>query len=135
MAKPAQQTIAGITKTCPLCGKHFGCAQGQPGCWCEGVVLRRETLAEIRATADGCVCPDCLAGFAEKERTRGNSDAEVAGESPATTDWAKALPHPAVRSRGVSAFWAFIALAYLAAALLLGLATGAASIGPASIIG
>jgi iron complex transport system permease protein len=133
MARLAEQTPARITKTCPLCGKQFGCAQGRPGCWCEAVVLQRETLAEIRARADGCICPACLSGFAEKERSR-HSDAEVAGENPAPTIWAKALPHSAVRSRGVSALWALIALIFLAGALLIGLATGAASIGPASII-
>ena len=134
MARLAQQTSAGITKTCPLCGKQFRCAQGQPGCWCEAITVRRETLAEIRASARGCICPACLSGFAEKERSGHVSDAQAADENRATTVWAKALPHPAVRSRGVSALWALIALVFLGGALLLGLATGAASIGPASII-
>src|SRR5260370_9187817 len=135
MARLAQQTSSRIAKICPLCGKPFGCAQGQPGCWCEAVVLRRETLAEIRAAADGCICPACLSAFAAKERSRFEGDADGAGENTATTIWAKALPHSAVRSRGVSALWAFIALVFLAGALLSGLATGAASIGPTSIIG
>jgi iron complex transport system permease protein len=134
MAGPAPQTSARITKTCPLCGKQFGCAQGQPGCWCEAVVLRRETLSEIRATADGCICPTCLSGFAEKERARHEGNAGVAGEKNTGATWAKALPHSAVRSRGVTTLWALIALAFLAGALLVGLATGAASIGPMSIV-
>jgi len=135
MARPAQQTPARVTKTCPLCGKQFGCAQGQPGCWCEAVALRRETLAEIRTAAAGCICPACLSGFAEKERARRDGDADKDSDARAATLWAKALPHSVVRSRGVSALWGLIAVGFLAGALLLGLATGAASIGPLSIIG
>ena len=134
MAGLAQQTSTRVTKTCPLCGHQFGCAQGQPGCWCEAVVLRRETLAEIRAAADGCICPACLSGFAEKERARRDGKADAAEEKKATSTWAKALPHPAIRSRGVSPLWALVAVVFLAAALVLGLATGAASIRPASIV-
>src|SRR5712692_6286122 len=135
MARPAQQTPARVTKTCPLCGKQFGCAQGQPGCWCEAVTLRRETLAEIRTAAAGCICPACLSGFAEKERARRDGDADKDSDARAATLWAKALPHSVVRSRGVSALWGLIAVGFLAGALLLGLATGAASIGPPAIIG
>src|SRR5260370_20484200 len=137
MARLAQQPSSGIVKTCPLCEEQFECAQGQPGCWCEAVVLGRQTLADIRAVAYGCVCPSCLSGFAARERARRDSGAGGAGGADgnrAAATWAKALPHSAVRSRGVSALWAFIALVFLAGALLVGLATGAASIGPTSII-
>ncbi len=131
----AQQTSRRVTKSCPLCGKQFGCAQGQPGCWCEDVVLRRETLGEIRAAADGCICPACLATFADKERAPRENDADGSFENRSALIWAKALPHSAVRSRGVSALWALTAVLFLAGALLTGLATGAASIGATSIIG
>jgi iron complex transport system permease protein len=133
MASSAQQTSSLITKTCPLCGKQFGCAQGEPGCWCEAVVLRRETLAEIRAVTDKCICPACLSAFAETERGTLGGKVDGGSESRAAATWAKALPHSAVRSRGVSALWALITLVFLAGALLVGLATGAASIGPLPI--
>src|SRR5260370_27210564 len=134
MPSPAPQTSARITKTCPLCGKQFGCAQGQPGCWCEAVVLRRETLSEMRATADGCICPTCLSGFAEKERARHEGKAGVAGEDNAAATSAKALPHSAVRSRGVTTLRALIALAFLAGSLLLCLATRPPPIRPMSFL-
>jgi iron complex transport system permease protein len=134
MARLAQPTSVQVSKTCPLCGRKFGCAQGQPGCWCEAVVLRRETLGEIRAAADGCICPACLSDFAKRERAGPDGDAGVANESKGAPIWAKALPHAAVRSRGLPALWALIALVFLAGALLLGLATGAAAIGPTTII-
>src|SRR5579859_3610538 len=133
MASSAQQTASRITKTCPLCGKQFGCAQGQPGFWCEAVVLQRETLAEIRAITDKCICPACLSAFAETERGTLGGKVDGGSENRAAATWAKALPHSAVRSRGVSALWALITLMFLAGALLSGLATGAASIGPISI--
>src|SRR5260370_29440842 len=122
MARLAEQTPNGITKTCPLCGKQFGCAQGQPGCWCETVVLRRETLTEIRAAADGCMCPACLSAFAKRERARRDPiEADGPAEDRGAANWAKALPHPAVRARACTAVWALIALAFPAAALPLGL--------------
>ena len=36
-------------KLCPRCRTRFTCGHGEPGCWCESIVLRRETLAQIRA--------------------------------------------------------------------------------------
>jgi iron complex transport system permease protein len=134
MARLAEPTAGRITKTCPLCGKEFECSQGGPGCWCETVVLRRETLAEIRSAAAGCICPTCLSGFAERERAGRDQASGGADENGGSAIWAKALPHSAVRSRGVTALWASIAVVFLAGALLLGLATGAASIGPTSIV-
>jgi len=134
MARPALQRYSGIIKTCPLCEEQFECAQGHPGCWCEAVGLGRRTLADIRAVAYGCVCPACLSGFAARERARRDNDLNGVDENTGPVTWAKAVPHAAVRSRGVSAVWALVALGSLAGALLLGLGTGAASIGPASIV-
>src|SRR5260370_5535074 len=134
MARPALQGYSGIIKTCPLCEEQFECAQGHLGCWCEAVVLGRRTLADIRAVAYGCVCPACLSGFAARERARRDSDLDGVDANTGPVTWAKAVPHSAVRSRGVSAVWALVALGSLAGALLLGLGTGAASIGPASIV-
>src|SRR5260370_41311380 len=110
MARLAQQTSSRIAKICPLCGKPFGCAQGQPGCWCEAVVLRRETLAEIRAAADGCICPACLSALAAKERSRFGGAADGAGANTAMAIGAKASPHSADRARGVSDMWSLTVL-------------------------
>jgi iron complex transport system permease protein len=113
-------------KQCSRCGAEFGCAQGEPGCWCESVVLSRETLAEIRELADDCLCPACLRGFAERE------DGEATERR--TTGWAKAIPHTAVRARGVSPAWALGALLFVLGSLLLALATGPISIGIEGIV-
>ena len=109
-------------KQCLRCGNEFGCAQGEPGCWCESIVLSRETLAELRTLADDCLCPACLSGFAE----RGNG-----GRTGST--WAKAIPHAAVRARGVPPVWGVCALVFLTGSLLLALGTGPVAIGPAAI--
>jgi iron complex transport system permease protein len=135
MVERGRQTANRMPKACSRCGQRFGCAQGEPGCWCEAVVVQPETLAEIRTVADDCICPACLSAFAGQERARRDSNAESAAQNRSATIWAKALPHSAVRSRGVSAAWGVIALAFLAGALLLALAIGPAAIRPVSIIG
>lgn len=134
MVSQPDQSLTRI-KTCPLCREHFGCAQGRPGCWCESIVLQRETLAAIHVAAEGCICPVCLSGFAEKERARINGEAQKAGQGTRWSNWAKAMPDPGVRARGLSPIWAGAALVFLAGALLLGLATGPAQIPWPSIIG
>jgi len=111
------------TKQCPLCGSRFGCAQGRPGCWCEGVAVSRDALAEIRSSAPDCICPECLRSFAERDGAEG---ARVS---------AKAVPDAAIKSRALAPLWAVVAIASLAASLLLGLAIGPAQIGPAAILG
>jgi iron complex transport system permease protein len=134
MARQAQQTPSGIIKTCPLCEQQFECAQGQPGCWCEGTVLERQTLAEIRMVAAGCLCPTCLSSFAERERVRRKRESEVEDHGNGSAAQEKPAPPNEVRSRGATPKWVLAAFAFLAAALLVGLGTGAASIGPAAII-
>jgi iron complex transport system permease protein len=113
-------------KRCSLCGAEFGCAQGEPGCWCESVVLHRETLAEIRALAADCLCPACLTSFAERDR----------GEAPAgrAAGWAKAVPHTAVRARGVSPAWGLGAVLFVLGSLVFALAIGPVSIGAGGIV-
>ena len=49
-----QDAGIGRTKDCPRCHKRFGCAHGEPGCWCESIILRRETLIELRTIANVC---------------------------------------------------------------------------------
>ena len=121
-------------KECPSCGEQFGCAEGEPGCWCESVVLRRETLVELRALADDCLCPACLAGFAERDRGEPSVDGspDLGGESGA--GWAKAIPHGAVRARGVPSAWGACAVLFLVSSVLLGLAIGPVSIGVGPIV-
>src|SRR5215510_5374902 len=77
MLEPLRQEVQRVIKTCARCGLRFGCGHGEPGCWCEAVLLRPETLAAIRAVSVDCLCPTCLAAFAEKEG---------ATENPAKTD-------------------------------------------------
>jgi iron complex transport system permease protein len=113
-------------KRCSLCGTEFGCAQGEPGCWCESVVLHRETLAEIRELAEDCLCPACLTSFAEHDR-----DEAPAGRA---TGWAKAVPHTAVRARGVSPGWGLGALLFVLGSLVFALAIGPVSIGAGGIV-
>ena len=122
------------TKTCSSCGRPFGCGNGRPGCWCEAMEVRRDTLAEIRAQADDCICPVCLAGFAARERTTPAGGEDQKGPDGEGTTWAKAVPHAAVRARGVTPAWGLAALALLVGALLLALATGPAAIGPGPIV-
>jgi iron complex transport system permease protein len=122
------------SKICSRCGQAFDCAQGESGCWCEGVALRRDTLAEIRAVAQDCICPLCLSGWARREGEDTASAAGTGNSYKEDTVWAKALPALAVRSRGVQPLWGSVTLVFLAGALLLGLAIGPAQIGPGAIV-
>ena len=133
IARRDQPTVRRL-KLCSRCGRQFGCGQGEPGCWCESIMLRRETLAEIRTLADDCLCPSCLAGFADRDR----DNAEPGGSSHSepgqrTTAWAKAIPHAAVRARGVPMVWGVCAVGFLVGSLLVGLAIGPIAIGVSSI--
>ena len=118
-------------KACSRCDKQFGCAQGEPGCWCESIVVRRETLAELRTLADDCLCPTCLAGFAERDRQIGelpSTNGHVTGST-----WAKVMPHTSIRARGVPLVWGLCTLVFLAGALLIALGIGPIAIGPSAI--
>jgi cobalamin transport system permease protein len=105
------------TKQCSLCGRRFGCADGEPGCWCEQVVVSPAMLAELRDLATDCLCPACLSDVAERDQ-----GPVRAGRS------AKAIPHAAVRARGVPAAWGIASAGVLVAALLVGLGVGPISI-------
>jgi iron complex transport system permease protein len=119
-------------KECSRCGKEFGCAQGESGCWCESIVVRRETLAELRKLADDCLCPRCLAGFAERDRQALGDPPSTNGHGSGST-WAKAVPHASIRARGVPLVWGLCAFVFLAGALLVALGTGPIAIGPGAI--
>ena len=126
---------AGGTKICSLCGTRFPCAHGAPGCWCQGMAVGPETLAEIRHLASDCICEPCLAAFAEKglpwRAGTDGRDLRSEGEAP----WAKPVPDPTVRARAVGPVWGILSLVFLVASLLFGLAIGPARIGPVAIIG
>jgi iron complex transport system permease protein len=116
-------------KQCQQCGEQFACADGRPGCWCETVALRADTLAVLRTVADDCLCPACLSGYAEPE----------AGERPPDNEnrpplrWAKAIPDDSIKARGLPPLWGLCALLFLLGALLVALATGPLAIGAGSI--
>jgi iron complex transport system permease protein len=115
-----ERPAAWRTKRCARCGADFGCAEGEPGCWCETVALRRDTLAQLRTLADDCLCPACLAVFAERDGLAAGGGEAVAGAAV----WAKAIPHDAVRARGVPPLWALGAALFLVASLLFALTVG-----------
>ncbi len=114
-------------KRCQQCGERFRCLHGQPGCWCEQVTRRSETLALLRAVADDCLCPDCLSADAGQD-----ADAAPAqsGRPPRS---AKQAPDAAVKARGLPAPWAAAAGAFLLGAVLIGLTTGPVGIGAGAI--
>lgn len=124
MGKPRGMIRERSRKTCGLCGTSFACGHGSPGCWCEGVEVDRESLAEIRRLSSDCMCPGCLQGFA----------GQTADPARQTVS-AKAIPDARVRARVVAPLWAAAAIAFLTGSLLVGLAIGPAQIGPGAIIG
>ena len=101
-------TVLTPTKRCPRCGDDFGCAEGEPGCWCETVAIPRETLTELRSLADDCFCPACLRSFAEQGAP--------------------------VRARGLPVVWAVGAFAFLVAAVLVAIGIGPIGIGVGAIV-
>lgn len=129
------QLTAQPAKLCALCGRQFDCRRGEPGCWCESVELSHEMLAEIRRLAEDCLCPACLAGYADRDRDAASGGGADPAPRQRRTAWAKAIPHGAVRARGVSPAWGISALIFLLASLLIGLAIGPIGIGLGSIAG
>ena len=53
-------------KTCESCGEAFGCGARLAGCWCTELTLTEPQAESIKAKFDYCLCPRCLAKFAEK---------------------------------------------------------------------
>lgn len=53
------------TKQCSKCNVMFGCAAPVRGCWCEQYSVSDENLAEMRGAYKDCLCPQCLADYAE----------------------------------------------------------------------
>jgi iron complex transport system permease protein len=129
-AKPSERR----SKRCALCGRLLSCREGEPGCWCESVELSRRTLAELRTIARDCLCPTCLDDFARREGDDHPTVKENAGAPPGARMWAKALPHAAIRAKGVPRLWAVVIALFSLASLLLGLLVGPVGIGAASIV-
>ena len=129
MAELRERPTPAERRQCPSCGVEFGCAVGEPGCWCESVVLRRETLAELRAVADDCLCPTCLAGFAARDARPSAVGGSSSREDRVSASYsAKAIPHDTVRARGVPPLWGLGAVLFLVGAQLFALTVGAISI-------
>ncbi|ANE49161.1 cysteine-rich CWC family protein [Flavisolibacter tropicus] len=59
-------------KKCSKCQTIFTCSNPQPGCWCEGVRLTPETLEQLKASYEDCLCPACLKSF-EQTNTEATS--------------------------------------------------------------
>jgi hypothetical protein len=52
---------------CESCGASFSCYPW-PGsnCWCGSVTISGEALADLKAKFGQCICPECLAKYAQK---------------------------------------------------------------------
>src|SRR5205807_10148002 len=57
------------TKNCELCGSDFEC-KGLLGCWCRSVDILLEQRGELSKRASDCICPNCLAGYKDRESHR-----------------------------------------------------------------
>lgn len=53
-------------KSCSKCGKKFECTHDKT-CWCNSFDISKEKLTLLRAKYDDCLCPDCLAVYAENK--------------------------------------------------------------------
>lgn len=58
-------------KKCSKCGVTFECCAETRGCWCEAYTLSTDILKELKEHFDNCLCPKCLAEYAEKEKQAG----------------------------------------------------------------
>jgi len=134
MADLRERPTSGTLRRCPGCAAEFDCGGGDPGCWCESIVLPRETLAELRSIADDCLCETCLASFAARGRLQSGAGGGASGEVRiGGRHSAKAIPHDAVRARGVPPLWGIGAVVFLVGSLLFALTVGPISIGAWSI--
>lgn len=56
-----------LAQQCPACGETFACEINLGGCWCSEVKLSPETLQELRAKYNGCLCRACLESAEARE--------------------------------------------------------------------
>jgi len=55
---PGSDTIP--AERCPRCDGAVGCGIATGSCWCAKVTLTPERQAQLAASYDGCLCPNCL---------------------------------------------------------------------------
>ena len=46
--------------TCESCGKLFECGAKSGTCWCFGVAIEPESLAQLKEQFQNCLCFNCL---------------------------------------------------------------------------
>jgi hypothetical protein len=64
------ETNNGRQTVCQACGTTFGCCADRiETCWCSTVQVSDEAREEIKKKFSDCICPACLAKFAQKEAT------------------------------------------------------------------
>lgn len=59
--------------SCPRCGGPFACGVGADRatrCFCAGIPLAPERLAELRARYSDCLCAGCLQALADDPESR-----------------------------------------------------------------
>jgi hypothetical protein len=54
-------------KVCEKCGVKFDCYSLGGPCWCEEVTLIPQSLANLRAQFNDCLCPTCLKAAAGQQ--------------------------------------------------------------------
>jgi hypothetical protein len=54
-------------KICEKCGAKFDCFSSSGPCWCEEVKLNPQSLANLRAQHNDCLCPNCLKAAAGQQ--------------------------------------------------------------------
>ena len=55
-----------LPSVCDSCGEEFGCGAKLDGCWCSDMKLESGAADSFKNKFDGCLCPQCLATFAEQ---------------------------------------------------------------------
>lgn len=53
-------------RECEACGQLFGCGASLTGCWCMSVKVQAEVREQLRGKYKNCLCPECLARFAQE---------------------------------------------------------------------
>lgn len=55
-------------KQCSKCNTSFECKNDAMGCWCQQYTLSADTLKHLKENFENCLCPQCLAIYAEEEQ-------------------------------------------------------------------
>lgn len=54
-------------KSCSKCNVTFQCGCDKQGCWCEGLMVEKNTLEQLKVEFDNCLCPACLEQYSVKD--------------------------------------------------------------------